>query len=124
MTRETSLEAYRKIQEDGLLSKRRWEVYESLFKCGPATAMGIFNFMAQYRGNKVAANVYARLSELRDMGCVREVGDQVDPMTRMRVILWDVTKSLPVKFEKAKRHKCPHCRGRGYLEEAQAKMFS
>lgn len=123
MVRETSVEAYRTIKENGLLSRRRWEAYEALFDCGPATATEVFNHMTPKGKSMVASNVRARLGELRDMGCVKEVGEKVESSTGATVILWDVTRGLPAKYEKPKKKKCPHCRGRGYTEEVQAKLF-
>lgn len=115
--RQTSIEAYRKIKEEGLLSKARLDVYKALYECGPATAMEIFNFMAQRRGNKVAANVYARLSELRSVGVVRELGTVNCSTTKMNVIQWDVTNKLPIKLDKKKhKQKCLICHGTGYFE--------
>lgn len=99
MTRQTSIDAYNAINESGLLSSARFQVYDALYSCGPATAMQIFNFMNKRRGNKVAANVYARLSELRDFGVVRETGTIKCETTGMSVIQWDVTSNLPVKPE-------------------------
>jgi len=42
LSRDTSIEAYRTIKANGLLSKRRLQVYEYLFNHGPATAKEIF----------------------------------------------------------------------------------
>ncbi len=114
--RETSIEAYRTIKEQGLLSKRRMDVYESLYRCGPATAMAVFNELSKNRGNKVAANVYARLSELRTRGVVEELGEVICSITGMRVIQWAVTNKLPVEPKKQTKIKCPLCNGSGHVQ--------
>lgn len=97
MIRETSIEAYRTIKEKGLLSKRRLEVYEQLYEYGPMTAGQIGRRMVGYRSAVSTAdrNIHARLTELRDAGCIKELGEKKCPVTGMLVIVWDVTTSLP-----------------------------
>jgi len=91
MARQTSAQAYQKIKDDGLLSRVRLKVYVWLYQNGPATA-GVVGEGIDYNRNNTAT----RLSELRDLGVVRECGTQKDPTTDMEVILWDVTDQLPV----------------------------
>ena len=122
MIRDTSIEAYNTIKAEGLLSKRRLEVYEVLFHNGPLTATQIAQDMPGFKSQSVGANVHARLGELRSAGCVIERGEVECPITKMRVILFDVTSKLPIKLEKPVRHKCPHCKGKGYIEETQSKF--
>lgn len=123
MTRPTSIDAYNTIKNNGLLSRARWEVYDALFEIGPATAMQIFEHLSKKFQSKVAANVYARLGELRDVGCVFEKGEIICSRTGMTVILWEVTERIPVKWEKPKKIKCQTCSGKGYVSEKQAKLF-
>ena len=68
MIRQTSIEAYHKIRKDGLLSMRRWETYDALYRCGPKTAAELACLMPGYKSQSVGANVHARLCELREMG--------------------------------------------------------
>lgn len=82
--RETSVEAYEKIKASGLLSKRRWQVYDILFRCGPLTARQIAEDFGVPGGWK-------RCSELQEMGLIREVGTRVDSKTQQTVLVWDVT---------------------------------
>jgi len=100
VTRQTSIDAYRIIEAEGLLSNRRWEVYSTLFQKGPITATQIADQMPGYKSPSVGYNVHARLCEMREMGCVQEVGETSCPLTKMRVILWDVTDRIPTKLEK------------------------
>lgn len=126
MIRETSIEAYHKIKDDGLLSERRWQVYSVLYKIGPATGGEVFKeFKRQYGiTTPTNSNVTTRLGELREMEVAKELGTRVCSVSGQNVILWDVTKSLPVKLEKAARIKCPHCKGTGHLNLAhQMKLF-
>lgn len=121
MTRKTSIEAYNKIKENGLLSKRRFQVYEYLYKNGPCIARQIHKDLAVFGTN--VSGYMGRLSELRDAGVVAEVGKVVDKETGHKVLLWDVTKNLPVKLEKPKRIKCKVCNGKGYSETQQGRIF-
>jgi len=99
--RRTSIEAYEKIRDEGLLSKMRWIVYDLLFAHGPATAAELASrFPPSVGGRGQAGNVHARLGELRDVGCVAEIGERECTITRNNVILWDVTDGLPKKFER------------------------
>lgn len=58
-----------------------------------------------------------RLSELRDMGVAYEVKTMKCPVSGREVIQWDVTTSLPTPLKKRIRKTCPHCQGKGHVEE-------
>ena len=102
MTRQTSMDAYRKIKSEGLLSKRRLEVYETLFHFGPMTANETFEklYKKDIGPKNAASNSAARFSELRDMGVIQEIGERKCSVTGMNVISWDVTSWLPTKIKK------------------------
>lgn len=94
--RETSIEVYHRMEVDGLLSPRRWEIWKVLFHQGPLTANEIFRVV--YGNSSInQANVPARLNEMREMGCVKEAGERACSVTGNTVILWDVTAKLPQK---------------------------
>lgn len=125
MIRQTSLEAYRQIEADGLLSKMRFETYKLLYSFGPMTANELMKKAQELnprKGHQAIESIGRRLSELRDSGVARELGTIICPITKRSVLLWDVTDGLPLKFEKTKRKKCLHCNGKGYFSEAQARM--
>lgn len=122
MTRQTSIEAYREIKENGLLSKRRWQVYDYLFHNGPATARQAVLAISNEFGNNVSiafGSLATRFCELRRSGVIEEVGTIIDKETKHEVILWDVTKNLPKKIVKPKKIKCTHCKGKGYFEQGK-----
>lgn len=104
MIRQTSIDAYNKIKQNGSLSSRRWEVYDVLFKYGPLTGNeAIEKLKEEGKGAKTFdTNSHSRLSELRQLGVIYEVGKKVCNVTGMNVILWDVTNNLPKKLEKQK----------------------
>jgi len=100
--RKTSRIAYKQIQEQGLLSQRRFEVYEALFYHGPLTA----NEAREHIGGHVPLNsVSPRMAELKDRGVVVEVGEKICSVTGKKAILWDVTDSLPVEPPKRETSK-------------------
>jgi hypothetical protein len=101
MTRKTSIETFRQIEEEGMLSSRRLQVYSTLFKIGPATAAEISEAdRGSFTNPAKGDNSHARLSELKKMGCVEEVGERVCSITGRNVLVFDVTSDLPQKFEK------------------------
>jgi hypothetical protein len=101
MPRQTSLEAFNSIKNNGLLSERRMQVYESLFHNGPMSATEIW--FKYFKNLNVTQNsITPRLSELKRTGVVTEIGIQQCNVTGMNVILWDVTNKLPIKLEKKK----------------------
>lgn len=112
MARQTSIQAYREIEADGVLGKLQWAVYSFLFQKGPLTTRGV------HSGIKSIARdvgiVSTRLTELTSMGLVYEVKEVRCEVTGKSVILWDVTANLPVKLKKKKKKKCSFCHGTGY----------
>lgn len=102
MTRRTSIAIYREIEDNGLLSARRWQIYQILFKHGPLTANEAFQYLAREIGHgfRFDSNTRARFTELRECGAAYEVGEKVCSVTGVNTILWDVTDKLPRKVEK------------------------
>jgi len=90
-----SVRAYNSIKESGLLNKSRMQVYDWLYRRGPATGREIAYGL--FKENVNNANVRARLTELRDMGCVGGMCEVTCPVTGKRVTLWDITNNLPDK---------------------------
>lgn len=123
VVRSTSADAYRKIRDEGLLSERRWQVYDALFAHGPCTGMELLEAMRRdgARSSFVDSQVRARLNELREIGCAKELGTTVCRVTGQKVILWDVTEAMPTEPEKkhCDRVKCSYCRGKGYVEQGR-----
>ena len=123
MTRKTSIEVYHKIRNQGLLSRRRLEVYATVWEYGPMTSAEAFRVMNRNAPIKNITQSRARFTELRDLGVFEELGEKICSVTGHKAILWEVTDRLPIKYEKPVRHKCPHCDGKGYMEERQTRLF-
>ncbi len=91
---------YRQIEAEGLLSKRRWEVYRHLFKLGPLTQREVTD---QVSSKFAAERSYTpRFAELEKMGVIESVGERTCSITGRHVLIWDVTDKLPAKYEAPK----------------------
>lgn len=108
MIRETSIEVYNKIKDDGLLSRRRFEVYEILFKHGPLTGNEIVRVARRKYPDANQTGFNARLSELKRMEVIVEVGEKPDDVSGYRCYLWDVTNKIPKDLPKIKRMSRAH----------------
>lgn len=119
MTRETSIETYNQIKNEGLLSKLRFEVYEALFLNGPMTCRELMIYVQNKKGESfiVAGGSYStRLSEMYRMGVVTETRMRPCKESGRNAIEWMITSKLPGKMEKLNREKCKSCDGKGYFE--------
>jgi hypothetical protein len=88
--RQTSIDCYNQIKAEGLLSKRRLEVYEAIYKNAPCSASEIFNV------RNLKTNQSGRFTELRDLGVIYEKGIKKCRVTGKNVIEWDLTDNLPI----------------------------
>ena len=103
--RQTSINCFNQIKEEGLLSKRRLEVYEALLSTAPCTSSEAITNAKTTFG---VFGVSSRFTELRDLGVIYEVRTRECTVTGRNVIEWDLTDRLPVnvkKFNKTKKHK-------------------
>lgn len=93
--RKTSVEAYRKIKQDGLLSQRKEQVYELVYEHGPISGNELI-YYADKKYRFINSGIFVtRLSELERVGAIEVVGEKIDPKTGRQVLLWDVTGKLP-----------------------------
>ena len=103
--RQTSTEAYHAIRDQGLLSQRRFEVYETLVMYGPATA-GEMVAAARARGiEALRHSLIPRLAELKTLGVIKEVGERPCKRSGHNCVVWDVTPNLPVYPDETKNKK-------------------
>lgn len=96
MTRQTSIDVYEQIKAEGLLEGWRWRVYQTLFRHGPLTSGEAHKAVGEGTKNDVAT----RISELKAMGCVREVGTRPCRVTGRNVLEVDVTDKVPQPIPK------------------------
>lgn len=95
--RQTSIDCYNEIKANGLLSKRRMEVYEILFNHGAMTANEIVRKSKISYPNTNPSSFHARLSELKKYGVIIEVGEKKDVISGNNCYIWDLTDRLPDK---------------------------
>ena len=86
--RQTSIQAYKQIEANGLLSRVRWMVYSHLFHHGPLTGGELNRQMG-------GGGYHKRLSELESLGVIVGTGIRVCSVTGMKCEQWDVTCALP-----------------------------
>lgn len=96
MTRDTSRESYREIENNGLLSERRWAVYKWLYHHGPATQSECHK--AGFPELQMDS-VKPRFAELEMRGVIKVVGERDCQVTGRNVLLWDVTSALPKEIK-------------------------
>ena len=75
-TRVTSREVYDQVKAEGLLSTRRFEVYDILFHHGPLTCGEVAERLkAKHEGNLREHSVSPRFAEFPDDRCMRQRHD-------------------------------------------------
>ena len=95
--RRTSADAYREIEEKGLLTHLRLAVYQALYEHGPLTQG---EFWSVHFSGYQRHSICPRIAELEKMGCVESVGERECRYSGVVSMLWDVTDSLPRPLEK------------------------
>ena len=99
-TRQTSIDCYNQIKEEGSLSKMRFRVYSALFAMGkPSTTREVYATM------NVIKQEATRFTELRKLGVIYEVQNRTCNITGRTSIEWDLTDRLPVNVKKSNRTK-------------------
>lgn len=94
MVVKNSALAYQEIKRNGLLSKRRFEVYECIVKYGPITMSDCLDKLGLKR------NQSGRFSELEEAEVVFQMGSTIDNKTNMTVSLYRSTGNLPKEIKK------------------------
>ena len=102
-TRQTSIDCYNQIKEQGLLSNMRFKVYEAILKKAPCTSGEAFATMTT-KENQISQS-RARFTELRNLGVIYEKGEKQCSITGRNVIEWDLTDKLPVNVKSSNKTK-------------------
>jgi len=97
MVRQTSIDCYNEIKSNGLLSKKRLEVYEALLNSAPCTSAeaAAFNYLDS---SNVLSQSRARFTELRELGVIYERGVKKCSITKRIAIEWDLTDKIPINL--------------------------
>ena len=70
-TRQTSIDCFNQIKEEGLLSNMRFKIYESILINAPCTSAEVLSTMLSK--NSAITSSRARFTELRELGVIYEV---------------------------------------------------
>jgi hypothetical protein len=97
MIQQTSVDAYKTITANGLLSKKKMQVYEEIFKFQPISINQLI--MNLSRPGLNTGSITGRISELQKLGVIEAWGTEIAG-TGHEVILWRTTDSLPGKLPK------------------------
>ena len=108
--RETSVTAFYNAVDAGIIDTRRAQVWMGLKEIGEGTAGEIFEHLkeARHLGLRYDSNTHARLTELRDLGFIREVGQRACRITGQVCLTWTVVSSAEYAGP-AIVHRCPLC---------------
>jgi len=99
-TRQTSIDCYNQIKQEGLLSKMRFKVYSALLSMGkPSTTREVYETM------DVVKQEATRFTELRKLGVIYEVQNRKCTITGRTSIEWDLTDRLPINLKKSNKTK-------------------
>jgi hypothetical protein len=94
---QTSVDAYKTITDSGLLSRKRMEVYEEIYKFQPISINTLIRNLCVTGYN--TGSITGRISELQRLGVIAAWGTEIAP-TGHEVILWKTTDQLPGKIPK------------------------
>ncbi len=117
--RETSVESYRKIMENGLLSRVNTMVYSCLYLHGSQTIKEV----CQKLPGMPETTISPRFADLERRGVITTNSKRPCSITGNMAMVWEVTGDLPVKLSKNGKIKCRHCKGRGYTIDTQGKLL-
>jgi|KBSMisStaDraftv2_1062788.scaffolds.fasta_scaffold00662_14 hypothetical protein len=108
--RHTSVEAFYRALDAGVINTRRLQAYAGLAELGIATVSETFEHLKDTRQLTIRydSNTATRFSELRDLGLIREVGERPCRVTGQTCITWAVVRASEYAGP-ATLKRCPTC---------------
>ena len=98
----TSVDAYRRIVENGLLKKLQLSVYQAVHENPDITGGEVWRFhLPQYE----VSSTSPRFKELENMGVIHKTGERPCKTTGVNSVTWRVTGQLPSKLSKKETKK-------------------
>jgi hypothetical protein len=97
---QNSMEAFNHIKKNGLLSDKRLKVYQ-IFVGNPAGLTGSEVsdiYKKNYPTSQHSETIRNRITELRDMGVLDEVGNVICKFTKRTVMKYRVNTNIPTKL--------------------------
>jgi hypothetical protein len=99
--RDTSIDAFKKVVDSGLLSIKLIHAFTMVYQYGPLTSREANKRFVEYTGAEDNLNQFrALLTHLQNMDVIQTVEKVVCPFSKMTVYQFDVTGRLPVKEKK------------------------
>jgi len=100
--RDTSVDAYKKVVNSGLLSIKLVQAFTIIYRFGPMTSRKANQrFVEIYKTEDNLNQFRALLTHLQNMDVIHTIGKVECPISEMTVYQFDVTGRLPVKEKKA-----------------------
>jgi hypothetical protein len=100
MARLTSIEAYRSIQSTDWINQQYKDIYAFMYDHGPLSSGEVYVGMGKQGAVQGVNQTRARITEMRDMDMLIEVGKKRCSVTERMVISWDVSGKPAVKKKK------------------------
>lgn len=102
MTQRTSIETYNEIKNSGLLSEKRWRVYDIFYQLNrPLTGAEVSQiYKSNYPSSQHSETIRNRITELKEMGLLAEFEVVDCTFTGRKVFSFITTNNLPEKLEK------------------------
>lgn len=97
MIRETSIAAYRDLEQSGALSRLRLLVARDIAYNGPTTAGESCRRLQEGRPPKYRDSLSQRFSELENFGVIRVTGKRLCRVTDHECVEWDLTGQMPIQ---------------------------
>lgn len=106
MVQKTSIETYHAVRKSGILADKRLKVYEILYAHPEGlTGTQVSNIFKQMHPTaQHSETIRNRITELRDMGVVSEIGTVECEHTKRQVMKFMLNDNMPVPLEKKKTH--------------------
>ena len=101
MIKQTSIDSYHTIKQNGLLSSLRFRVYECIAFNGPMTVSEAL-LLLDSGESRNTGSFTGRFSELERMGVIRTIGTRPCKVTDNNCEQYVVTNELPKKLPKLK----------------------
>lgn len=117
MTRETSIEAFRQIEAEGLLTKLKLRVLRLLVENGPLTAREAYTLEMKKTGKHIHDNFHQRFSELQRLGVVDCLPKRICRSSGRNAFEWKYNGGIPNKKKLSnKKQMCLFCNGTGFSD--------
>lgn len=96
---KVSIDNYRLAEIEGLLSKRRAEVFRVIARIQPCTYSQVIHEFREARTFESSTTYQARIVELNKLGVIRSLKIESCPITKRQANFWVVTGNFPTEIK-------------------------